>query len=349
MPDPAFFTNVGPFSIQHICDLTNAASNQDVDASALVNDIAALDQACAHDLTFLDNPKYVNQLEKSRAKVCFIAPKFAKKVPEEAIALVHPQPYRAFTQAVQCFYPGSLKPAAVLGGDAGKNGSLVHPSAQIGTGVTIEPGAAIGEGAHIGSDGVICSGAVIGRNVKIGNDCYIGPNASVCYALIGDHVIINAGAQIGQDGFGYAMGADFHMRIPQLGRVIIQDNVDIGANTAIDRGSVRDTVIGEGTKIDNLVQVAHNVEIGRHCLIAGSTAIAGSAILGNFVVIGGQAAIVGHLTINDGAQIGMGAVVRGDVPAGVRWVGDPAKPQIQWLREVLTLEKLTGRKKRVVS
>ena len=211
-------------------------------------------------------------------------------------------------------------------------------------GVTVEPGAVIGPEASIGSGTTIAAGSVIGYRVYIGRDCYVGPNATLTHALVGNRVTIHAGASIGQDGFGFAMGRAGHQKVPQIGRVIIQDDVEIGANTTIDRGALRDTVIGEGTKIDNLVQIGHNVVIGRHCIIVAQTGISGSAELGDFVALGGQVGVVGHVKIGAGAQIAGSSNVRGNVPPGVRWGGTPAKPTRLWFRELTLLRQLAERK-----
>jgi len=322
MPDPAFFVNDGPLSIQQICELTDAEVDSGVDISLSISDVAALDRAGKFDLVFLDNVKYIDQLNLTKALACLVAPKNATRVPDGVIALVHNQPYRAFAKVSQLLYPMSKNSGAFFCHGNQNPSSFVHASAKIGEGAIIEPGAVVGEKACIGSGVIISAGAVIGRCVKIGNDSFIGANVSISHALIGDQVIIHSGAQIGQDGFGFAMGADFHLKIPQLGRVIIQDNVEIGANTTIDRGSTHDTTIGEGTKIDNLVQIAHNVKIGRHCIIVAQTGISGSSRLGDFVALGGQVGVLGHITIGSGAQIAAGSIVmRGDVPPGVRWGG----------------------------
>ncbi len=344
MPDPAFYVNDGPFSIQQICELTDAKVGDDVDTSLAISDVAALDRAGELDLTFLDNLKYLDQLGSTKALACLVAPKNVINVPKNVIALVHNRPYRAFAQVAQSLYPATRNPGAAFSHDNESQSSLVHASAVIGEGVVIEPGAVVGEDACIGSGSMICSGAVVGRCVKIGKNSFIGTNVSVCYALIGDHVIIHSGAQIGQDGFGFAMGGDFHLKVPQLGRVIIQDNVEVGANTTIDRGSMLDTVVGEGTKIDNQVQISHNVEIGRHCIIVGQSAIAGSSRLGDFVVLGAKSGVLGHITVGTGAQLAAGSgVISGHVPAGARWGGAPAKPLREWLKEVIVLKNLAKR------
>lgn len=350
MPDPAFFVNDGPLSIQQICELTDAEVDDKVDASRTIGDVASLDRADKFDLAFLDNIKYVDQLQLTKAMACLVAPKHAPKVPENVIALVHNQPYRAFAKIAQFLYPTRKNPGTFFCHGNQNSGSFVHASAILGEGVVIEPGAVVGEDAHIGSGTIISAGAVIGRCVKIGSGSFISANVSISHALIGDHVIIHPGAQIGQDGFGFAMGADFHLKIPQLGRVIIQDNVEIGANTTIDRGTTNDTTIGEGTKIDNLVQIAHNVEIGRHCIIVAQTGISGSARLGDFVALGGQVGVLGHITIGSGAQIAAGSgVMRGDVPPGERWGGWPAKAMRTWIREITVLKNLADRQHRKTS
>ena len=179
----------------------------------------------------------------------------------------------------------------------------IDATAEIEEGVVIEPGAIVGPEARIGRGTRLAAGAVVGYRVTIGRDCYIGPLVTVAHALVGDRVILHSGVRIGQDGFGFAMSARGHLKVPQIGRVVIQDDVEIGANTTIDRGSLKDTIIGEGTKIDNLVQIGHNVVVGRHCVIVAQSGISGSTELGDFVVMGGQAGAVGHIKIGSGAHI----------------------------------------------
>jgi UDP-3-O-[3-hydroxymyristoyl] glucosamine N-acyltransferase len=225
----------------------------------------------------------------------------------------------------------------------------VHPTARIEDGVRIEPGAVVGREAWIGAGTTIAANAVVGYRVTVGRNSYIGPAASAVHAMIGNGVIVHGGARIGQDGFGFAMGASGHLKVPQIGRVIIQDNVEIGANTAIDRGALKDTIIGEGTKIDNLVQIGHNVVIGRHCIIVGQVGIAGSAELGDFVVIGGQGGVAGHLKVGAGAQIAGASHVIADVPPNAKMAGTPAKPIRDWTRERVAVERLAASAKGPVS
>ncbi|MGL4444440.1 MAG: UDP-3-O-(3-hydroxymyristoyl)glucosamine N-acyltransferase, partial [Alsobacter sp.] len=218
----------------------------------------------------------------------------------------------------------------------------VHATAVIEAGVTVDPGAVVGPGAEIGAGTVIASGAVIGPQVRIGRNCSIGAGCTLQAALIGNRVIIHPGVRIGQDGFGFAMSPRGHMKVPQIGRVIIQDDVEIGANTCIDRGASRDTVIGEGTKIDNLVQIGHNVVVGRHCVIVSQVGIAGSTTLEDFAVLGGQVGVAGHLTVGMGAQVAAQSGVAGDVPRGARYGGSPAQPALNWAREIALLKSLVA-------
>ena len=314
----------------------------EANAEALIEDVRPLADAEPQHLSFLDNRKYMPLLRETRAGACLIAPVFADRVPAATVALAIKAPYRGFAAALQIFYPEALQPKAAMT-RAGE--PLVHPSAQIADGVLVEPGAVIGREAQIGSGTTVAAGALVGYRVVVGQGCYIGPGVSLTHAIVGDRVILHAGVRIGQDGFGFAMGPQGHLKVPQIGRVILHDDVEIGANSCVDRGALKDTVIGQGSKIDNLVQIGHNVVMGRHCVIVGQTGISGSTELGDFVVMGGQSGAVGHIKVGTGAQIAGGGHAKDDVPAGARMGGTPAVPMAEWARQIAALKRL-GRRSR---
>lgn len=305
-----------------------------------MTDVAPIDGAGPGELTFLDNPRYLAQLKTTRATAVLVTARYADQVPESCVALTTPQPYRAMAEAMKRLYPTAARPQSVCGETGHSPRSHIHPAARLETGVIVDAGAVVGPGAEIGSGTVIGANAVIGPGVRIGRDCSIGPNVTIACALIGDRVIVHPGVNVGQDGFGFAMGPRGHLKVPQIGRVIVQDNVEIGAGTTIDRGANRDTVVGEGTKIDNLVQIGHNVTVGRHCILVAQCGISGSTVLEDFVAIGGQAGVAGHLTIGMGAQVAATSGVMNDIPAGERWGGAPAQPLREFFREVAVLKKL---------
>jgi UDP-3-O-[3-hydroxymyristoyl] glucosamine N-acyltransferase len=337
MPD---LSNTRALTIAEIVALTSAEPGPGVSLGAEINDIAPLDSAMPSDISFLDNPKYLGELATTRAGACLLMPRFIKAAPAGLVLLVTAEPYRAFVTVARALFPDALRPSSLFGTRGRASQAHIHPAARLEAGVTVDPLAVIGPDAEIGAGTLIGAGAVIGSSVAIGRDCVIGPGATVAHALIGDRVIVHPGARIGQDGFGYLPSPDGHLKIPQSRRVIIQDDVEIGANTTIDRGSTRDTVIGEGTKIDNLVQVAHNVGIGRHCLIAGQVGISGSAVIGDFVMLGGKVGIADHVTIGTGAQLGAQSGVMHDVPPGARWLGSPAQPVRDFMKGVAVLRRL---------
>jgi len=344
MAEPLFFKSRTSMTIGEIATLTGAQHGGAIALDRVISNIAALDTATAHDLTFLDSPRYAGQLARSRAGACLVAPRFAEQAPPHLAVLTVEEPYRAFVAVARALFPDSLRPSSLFGAAGVASGAHVHESARLENGVVVDPGAVVGPGAEIGTGTLIAANAAIGPGVRIGRHCSIGAHSSIVHALIGDRVIIHAGARIGQDGFGYAMGPSGHLKVPQIGRVIVQDDVEIGAGSAIDRGANRDTVIGEGTKIDNLVQIGHNVVIGRHCMIVAQSGISGSATLEDFVVLGARVGVNNHVTLGEGAQIAALSIIHRDVPPGGRWGGAfPAKPQKLWYRELRALTRLAAR------
>jgi UDP-3-O-[3-hydroxymyristoyl] glucosamine N-acyltransferase len=340
MNHPGFFAKAGPFTLAKVAAATEAeVKGDDAALARTVDDLKPLAEASAKELTFFENRKYLPQLAETKAAACLVSPQFAERVPVRTVALVCRTPYRAFATALSLFYPEAMRSKSAAAGGT----HAVDPSAQLEDGVEIEPGAIVGPEARIGRGTRIAAGAVIGYRVSIGRGCYVGPCCSVVHALVGDRVILHAGVRIGQDGFGFAMSAKGHLKVPQVGRVIIQDDVEIGANSTVDRGALKDTIIGEGTKIDNLVQIGHNVVIGRHCVIVGQVGIAGSAELGDHVVMGGQAGLVGHIKVGNGAQIAGGSHAKDDVPPGAVLAGTPARPFKQWAREIAAVTRLAQR------
>mgnify|MGYP002624560447 CR=1 FL=1 len=340
MEHPGFFDRAGPFTLARVLEVSEAEAPAGTDLNMEIVDVLPLDQAGNRQVSFFDNPKYLEAFQNTRAAACFVSEKYAEKAPAGTIPLKSNQPYRSFALALGKFYPDALRQARAERFDSSAYKNGVHKTAKLEEGVLVQAGAIIGPEVQIGKGTTVAAGACIEYRTYIGRDCYIGPNITIPNSLIGNRVILHPGICIGQDGFGFAMGPQGHLKVPQIGRVIIQDDVEIGANSTIDRGALKDTVIGEGTKIDNLVQIGHNVIVGRHCVIVSQVGIAGSVTLGDGVVLGGQAGISGHVQIGSGAQIAAQSGIHRDVPSGERWGGSPIKPMSIWLKEVALLRKL---------
>lgn len=334
MTDSRFYRREGPFTLAHLAALGGGELADPATADRTITDVAPLYRAGAEDISFLDNRKYVQAFEASGAGACVVHPDLADRAPAGMGLILSPEPYRAYALIAHAFYPQSTTDAGI------SPQAVIDPTAVIGADVRIEAGAVIGARVEIGDRCHICAGAVLRDGVTIGDDCYIGSNAVLSYTVVGNKVWIHAGAAIGQDGFGFAMGPKGHLKVPQLGRVVIHDDVEIGANTTIDRGAGPDTVIGEGCRIDNLVQIGHNVELGRGCVLVAQVGVSGSTRFADFVVAGGQAGITGHLKIGPGARIGAQSGVMRDVPAGQTVIGSPAVPAKEHWRQIGMLERL---------
>lgn len=339
MTDPRFHKRPVAISMARLAMIAGGELADPLHADFMIEGVGTLQQAGPNDLTFLDNPKYRLALEKTQAGACIVHPDLTRQVPKATRVIISRSPYKSYALAAQAFYPEPRPPAGYAAT------ARVHPSARIGNGVVIEDYAIIGENVEIGDDCWIEPHAVVSAGSKIGARCRIGSQASISYALIGDEVRLYPGVRVGQDGFGFAIDPGGYVKVPQLGRVVIEGYSEIGANTTIDRGTLGDTVIGAGTWIDNLVQIGHNVKLGKACILAAQTGISGSTEIGDYVAIGGQAGIAGHLKVGAGARIAAKSGVTRDVPPGEEWMGYPAMPMKQYLRQVATMGRLVNERR----
>ena len=335
--DPRFFAQRGPFSVAEIAAVLGIEIPGTVAETRLFG-VAPLQVARPDQVSFLDNRKYIGALVATRAGAVIVHPSLSDQVPEGCVALVTREPYVGWARVAAMFHPGPSSqpgrhPTAIVDASAVDDASV-----EIGPYVVIGPRAEIAAGCRLGAFTVIEAGVVLGEGAQVGTHC------TISHAIIGARVKIFPGVRIGQDGFGFATlmqpTGPKYLTVPQLGRVMIADDVEIGANTTIDRGSAQDTVIGAGTRLDNLVQIGHNVRLGRACVIVAQVGISGSTILEDFVVVAGQAGFAGHLTVGRGARIGGQAGIMSDIPAGQEYLGSPAQPAKQFFRQMAILRKM---------
>jgi UDP-3-O-[3-hydroxymyristoyl] glucosamine N-acyltransferase len=330
--DPRFFQRTGPHTLAAVID---AAGAEAPPRRLMFRGVAPLSVAEGSDVSFLDNRKYLSALEKTRAGAVIVHPDLADKVPASAVPILSSEVYAAWARVAALFHP----PPPVVPG--------IHPSAVVGATARIDPSAeigplcVIGERAVIGKRTRIGPLSLIGNSVEIGADCRIGSHASVTHSILGDRVFVYPGVRMGQEGFGFAVTPEGFVTVPQIARVIVHDDVEIGANSTVDRGGMTDTVIGAGTRIDNLVQIAHGVRIGRSCVLVSQCGIAGSSVLEDFVQVGGQVGVIGHLTIGRGAKLAGQSGVISDVPPGAEMGGSPAQSARGWMRETAWLRRVT--------
>lgn len=331
MGDPRFFSRSGPHDLTAVAI---AAGGNAPPADLMLTAVAPLQTAGRGEVSFLDNRRYGAALEQTSAGAVIVHPEMLSRVPAETVPIVTKQPYEAWARVAALFHPEAVTSPGVHATAVVDKDARVDPRSEIGPFCVVEAGADIGAGCRLGPF------VSIGKGVSLGPDCRVGAHASLSHAIVGARVYVYPGARIGQEGFSFASTKSGFLTIPQLGRVILEDDVEVGANTTIDRGSTGDTVIGTGSRLDNLVQIAHNVRLGRCCVIVAQVGIAGSTVLDDFVQVGGQAALAGHLHVEQGAKIGAQAGVISNVGAGQVVVGAPAQPRREFFRQVAILKRL---------
>jgi len=308
------------------------------DPEKVITGVSGVKEADEGDITFITSSQYLKYLVNTKASCVIVK----DVIPDLSIPQIKvPNPYYGFAKAIECFYPKAAHPSAI------SKEAFIAERASIGSNVSIYPFAVVSSNAIIGDKSVIMPGVFIGENTRIGRDCLIYPNVTIREGVtLGDRVIIHSGTVIGSDGYGYVFEKGEHYKIPQVGGVIIEDDVEIGSNVSIDRATIGNTIVRKGTKIDNLTQIAHNVTIGQQSLIVAQVAIGGSAEIGDFVVLGGQVAVADHSTVATGTIVGGKSGLKGDIAKGV-YSGVPAIPHATWLRAQALFAKLPEMNKRI--
>lgn len=336
MVDTNFYKNNGPFTLQQIAEICEAELVDGSKATVSVNNLATMEQARENDICFFYDKKAKAKAAEIKAAACVTTAELAKFVPENVIVLISSNPKLAFLKLNSRLY-SEFQPKPDIASSA-----RISPSAIIGQNSYIGEHVVIGENVKIGENCIIEAGVVINKACQIGNNCRIGSNATISFCLMGNDCYIYSGARIGLDGFGFMMIAGKHKRIPQVGRVIIGNDVEVGANTCIDRGALDDTIIGDGCRMDNLVQIAHNDKLGRGCIMVGQSGIAGSCTFGDYVVCGGQTGIADHINIGSGAQIAGQSGVMRDVEPGAVLMGYPATSIKDFMRQTAYLQNIVN-------
>ena len=339
MADPKFFKKSNELSLKDIASLVNIKLSNDVDKNKIITDIAPLETADSKKISFLDNKNYIEHFKKSKAGACFFKKDFLNIAPKSMVPLICDNPYHSFAVIANVFYP--MNDTENIGIHPKSNiekSAKIDNTSQISQGTVISKNVVIGKNCKIGSNTIILPGVTIDKNTIIGSNC------TISYAIIGSNVKIHNGVTIGQDGFGFAENQNVHIKMPQLGRVIIHDNVEIGSNCSIDRGTGPDTILGEGSKLDNLIQIGHNAVLGKNCIMVAQSGIAGSTKIGNNVLIGGQVGIAGHLRIGNNVKIAAKSGVMKNIKDNSIVGGIPSVSIKDWHRQTIIMKNLINKK-----
>jgi UDP-3-O-[3-hydroxymyristoyl] glucosamine N-acyltransferase len=335
MIDPRFFTNTGPYSVAEVAARIDGQLKPGVPGDLMLTDLATLEEAGPTEVAMFGDRRYRDAANRTRAGVVLTTVDLAPGLPDlGAHIVIVAKPREAMGEVAWLFYP---KIEEALGFDDGGR------AAALANGAKVADTAKIGSRAEIGARTMIGAGAVIGAGVVIGEDCIIGPNTTISHAIIRNRVTIYPGVVIGAQGFGFVPQSGGLRRVPQLGRVVIGNNVEVGANSAVDRGTISDTTIGDGAVIDNFVQLGHNAKVGRFAILCGQAGLSGSAEIGDGAIIGGAARVADHVKVGDGAQIGAAGGATYDIPPGEIVAGLPAIPIRDWHRQAIGLAKMFNR------